>query len=510
MLFDNLHSRRAVAPDKPNNWPNVALFSTPAAGIKVCEDTALNYSAVFACVKVISESIACLPWQVFKQSGEIREKAINHPVNRLLKKQPNPEMEPNVFKTLATIHALIWGAHYSEIEYNSMGEPVALWPLDPACMDVERNDRGKLVYVYKDGGKEIRLRPERVFRVLGMTLDGITPCSVIKYARESISTGLAAESYGAAFFGNGAIPGGYIQNKDGNKISEQGVKNLLSSWNKRNKGARNSNKVQYLDAGMEFKQVSIPPEDAQFLETRKFQVLEICRWFRMPPHKLADLERAHHSNIESQNIEFVTDTLMPWVTRFEEAANFRLIEEIDHYTKFNLNALLRGDTATRSQFYEKMFDRGVFSIDEIRAREDQNPLPNNQGKLRLVPLNMVSVDNANRNGGTVQQKQGMSQLWRDPAERMVRKEAKAISAMLKKGITNSELSKFYSKHQEHIIESFKPVATAEGVKNLSEGAYWYCEDSQKALVGMEVANFESEWQRKRVDTLINAMRGNHV
>lgn len=503
MIFDKLLSRRTVPSESPDNWPRISFFSTPAAGIKVCEDTALTYSAVFACVKVISESIACLPWGVFKQNGEIRERAIDHPVNRILKKQPNPEMEPHVFKTLATIQALLWGAHYSEIEFNGMGEPMALWPLDPSKMEVKRDSKNRIVYFYDN---KTTLSADRVFRVLGMTLDGVTPCSVIKYARESISTGLAAESYGAAFFGNGAIPGGYIQNKEGNKISETGVKNLLTSWNRQNKGARNASKVQYLDAGMEFKQISIPPEDAQFLETRKFQILEICRWFRMPPHKLADLERAHHSNIESQNIEFVTDTLMPWITRFEESANFRLIQEEDHYTKFNLNALLRGDTATRSQFYEKMFDRGVLSIDEIRSREDQNPLPNNLGKLRLVPLNMVSVENANRNGGTVQQS-NMSQLWRDPAERMVRKEAKALASMIKKGIENGDLDAFYSRHEQHIIESFTPIAEHQGVKDLRESASWYCIDSKSELSQMNIENFEAEWQRKRVDTLINAMQG---
>lgn len=520
MIFDKLFQRRTIPAASPGGGNSINFYRPATAGITVTENSALNYSAVFACVKIVSETMSTLPWGVHRHNGDIRETAKDHPAHKLLKRRPNPEMEPNVFKTLMSCHLLLWGVHYSEIEFNRMGEPVALWPLDPASVEPKRDGNNRLFYeVRQPNGKTTTLSAKKVFRVLGLTLDGVTPCSVINFARESIAMGMAAEAYGAAFFGNSALPGGYIKASPGKGLKEEGVKNLLSSWNKKLQGSKKAHKVQYLDDGMEFVPLSIPQKDAQFLESRKFQVLEVCRWFRMPPHKLAELERAQHNNIESQNIEFVTDTIMPWVVKCEEAANFKLIDDEDHFTKFNLNALLRGDTLTRSQFYEKMFDRGVFSIDEIRSREDMNPLPNGQGDLRLVPLNMVSVDTANQNGGTVQQpERNAEQLWRDPAERMVRKEAKALASMLKKGMTAEDLQNFYGKHQQHIIESFLPVATFESINQraIKEASKWYCLDSRGELKrfgegeGTQLSEFESIWQKQRVDVLINFMRTQNV
>ncbi len=235
----------------------------------------------------------------------------------------------------------------------------------------------------------------------------------------------------------------------------------------------------------------------------------MCRWFRVPPHKLAELDRATHNNIESQNIEFVTDAVVPWATRLEQEADFKLFEEdeLDLFTKINLNALLRGDTAARQEFYTAMLDRGVFDLDEVRAREDMNPLPNGQGKLRLVQANMMSVDRAIEEGGTeasarASDRRATSALWEDPASRMVRKEINALSRMAEKGIDASKLADFYETHAQHLIEAFSGVAGFDGVEGLEAKARAYILDSCKAINEHEdTMDLLAEWRLSRSATL---------
>lgn len=515
MIFDGLFAKRQSVPSDPRGTGSpLSLFRPPIAGVRVDEHTAMTYGALWACVRVISETMASLPWGVHRVNGEMRERVSGHPVHRLIHRRPNPETTPFRFKETLIAHALTWGNGYAEIERNRMGEPIALWIITPDRVEPDRDGRGNIIYkVSNERAEDSEIPARDMYHLPGLAFDGLKGYSVVSQAKESISLGLATEQFGSAFFGNGSHLGGVITHdpdSKGAELSEPGIKNLLASFNRKHTGGPSkAKKVHYLDAGLKYQEIGVPPEDAQFLETRRFQTLDMARWFRVPPHKLAELDRATHNNIESQNIEFVTDVVVPWATRMEQEADFKLFDEdeVELFTKFNINALLRGDTAARQSFYTAMLDRGVFDIDEVRAREDMNPLPEDRGRLRLVQANMMSVERALQEGGTessarASDRRATSALWEDPASRMVRKEINAISRMAEKGIDASKLADFYEAHQKHLVDSFSSVATFDGVSDLDAKARAYVLDSCKDLNEYQDTNrLLAEWRLSRTASL---------
>ena len=394
MIFDKLFAGPSITDESiwSSGYENVNKMTI--AGVSVNEENALTYSAVFACVKVIAEGIQTLPWRAYKRSGKNRHLDTSSVADKILNRAPNPYLKPGDFKYMWVANCLLWGNFYAEIERNFAGAPVNLWPIEPRRVEIKLNNGGGVEYhVTNDGGKEVIIQRKDMFHIMGPSNDGIKGMSVIGLARETIALGMATQEFGSAFFGNGATLGGVITNEGGVKLNETGVKNLLSSFNRKHKGSKNAKKVEYLDGGMKFTSIGVPPDDAQFLETRKFQVTEIARFFNVPPHKLGDLSRSTHSNIESQNIEFVVDTLKPWTMRGEEEANKSLLNNTPNkYTKFNFNARLSADSKSRGEFYAKLNGMGVLSINEIREKEDMNPIED--GDLHMVPMNMMSVEDA--------------------------------------------------------------------------------------------------------------------
>lgn len=522
MIANRLFSSRGTQDVKPGLWSSMArLLRMPLAGVMVDEHKALQFSAVWACIRIISESIAVLPWGAFQQDGDKRTVASKHKVHRLLNRQPNSEMTPYVFKRTIAAHAVSWGNGYAEIERNVLGEPIALWIITPNRVQPDRDQAGKLVYkVAQPDGSTVIIPARDMFHVPGLGFDGIQGYSVLTMARESIALGMAAEQFGAAFFGNGATPAMVITHREGSTtkaLSQDGARNLISSFYKRNGGPAKGGKLNYLDPGMDVKAVGIPQKDAQFLEGRKFQILEICRWFRVPPHKLAELDRATFSNIESQNLEFVNDTLLPWIIAMEQEADAKLfrMSEDGFYTKMNLNMYLRGDTAARLAFYSGMFDRGVYSIDDIRAREDENPLPNGIGKLRMVPMNFVSVENAFNAGGTgaggdpAKRDRSTKALWKDIAQRMVTKEVKALERIVARADAATEARRFYQAQCDHIAESFSTIAIHDGVADMRGRAQTYCQESvaqvESALADGTIDDLFASWRFRRAGDLTTAM-----
>lgn len=333
-------------------WSPVVAMPTDS-GIPVSEQTALTYSAVFGCVRIISETLACLAWHVYERVGDTRERRANHPAERLLHRRPNPEMSAFDFRQTLQAHVLTWGNGYAEIERNYLGQPIALWPITPDRVTPRRDDRRQIVYEVSPGpdqpGPPRTIPADQMFHVHGLGFDGLCGYSPIRLAAQSIGLGLAAERFGATFFGNGARPGAVLEHPEG--LTDQGRKHLKESIDEfRRAGA---NRTMILEHGTTWKTIAVEPEAAQFLESRKFQVQEICRWFRVPPHKLADLERATFSNIEHQSIEFVTDAIMPWVCQWEQEADAKLFlpEEADTYfAKIRLHSLLRGDSQQRANW----------------------------------------------------------------------------------------------------------------------------------------------------------------
>lgn len=381
-------------------------FRRPIAGVPVDHDSALTYSAIWACVKIISEGIAMMPWRAFEKQNGIRQVAEGSALDGLLYRSPNDEMTSMDFRQALISSSLLQGNGIAEIERTRHGDVAGMWGIDWQRVNPDRDRRGKLVYdIMETNGSNSVLYAKDVLHLKGMGYDGLQGYSVTAYAKQCISLGLAMEQHGAAFFGNGALPGGVIEWGDATEQPEgwdsTAAKNMKKSWNNKHQGAAKGSGVEILEPGQKFKAISISPNEAQFLESRKFGVNEVCRWFNVKPHKIADLERSTNSNIESQNIEHVTDTLLPWVTRLEQEADFKLFgKDTRRYNKINMSALLRGDTKARQEFYKSMMDRGVYSIDEVRAFEDMNPLENGNGSLRLVPMNMVSVEQANKEGNT--------------------------------------------------------------------------------------------------------------
>jgi HK97 family phage portal protein len=378
-------------------------MGTSAAGKRVNERTAMQTSAVYACVRVISESVASLPLHLYRYNSEGgKEKALDHPLYHLLHDEPNPEMTAYSFFEAALTHMLLWGNFYAQIIRNGKGEVMALYPLMPDRMTVDRDEKGMLYYEYqltsddpmKKKSSTVILRPEDVLHVPSLSFDGLQGYSPIAMAKNAIGLGIAAEEYGSKFYANGAAPSGVLEHpgtlKDPSKVRE--------SWTQTFGGSSNSNKVAVLEEGMKYTPISINPSEAQFLDTRKFQVTEICRIFRVPPHMVADLDKSSFSNIEQQSLEYVQYTLRPWLTRLEQAMYRRLFTEEEkkkYFFKFNVDGLLRGDYQSRMNGYAVARQNGWMSANDIRELEDLDRIPEEQGgDLYLINGNMTKLEDA--------------------------------------------------------------------------------------------------------------------
>lgn len=360
------------------------------SGVPVDHDSALTLSAVWACVGAISRPIAYLSCHVRRALPDGGSEILNtNPVDWLVSRQANPETTAYTFREVMTAWALTWGNGYAEIERDGAGRARWLWQIPPDRVNPDRTSRGELVYdITNRGNSNTVLNASDMFHLKGLGFDGTAGYSVISYARQSIGLGLATEKFGAEFFGNGLHPGGVAEHPG--KLSPQARKNLEESLREQ---VKNAHDLLILEEGMKWTKTSIPPEDAQFLQTREFQIPEICRWFNVKPHKIADLSRATFSNIEHENISSVTDTLLPWVERWEQEADVKLFgsNRGNFYTKFNVASLLRGDTATRNQAYATGRQWGWLSVNDIRQLEEMNPLPPHIGDTYLVPANMTAL-----------------------------------------------------------------------------------------------------------------------
>ncbi|HGK6958535.1 TPA: phage portal protein [Streptococcus agalactiae] len=412
-LLDVLGLKRARAePVARNSYEGQDfsyLFGRTTSGENVDEFKAMQTTAVYACVRILAEAIASLPLHVYGRTTNGKERKMDHPLYFLLHDEPNPEMSSFVFRETIMSHLLIWGNAYVQIIRDKAGRVISLYPLLPDKMSVHRDDSGKLYYKYqrqteenpnfKDKGTAL-LKQEDILHVPGLGFDGLIGYSPIAMAKNAIGMTLATENYGAAFFKNGANPGGVLEHpgilKDPKRVRD--------SWNAVYNGATNAHKVAVLEEGMKYTQVGIPPEEAQFLQTRKFQINEIARLYRIPPHMVGDLEKSSFSNIEQQSLEFVKYTLDPWVVRLEQAFKRSLFlpEEKKRYLiKFNVDGLLRGDYQSRMNGYAIARQNGWLSTNDIRELEDLNLLSDEEGgNLYLINGNMTKLKDA---GGFMKQ-----------------------------------------------------------------------------------------------------------
>lgn len=395
------------ARDKPTDTAGSGysfFFGRTTSGKPVNERTAMQTTAVYSCARILAEAVAQLPLHVYayKEDGG-KEIKHDHPLYYLLHDEPNPEMTSFVFRETLMSHLLIWGNAYAQIIRDGAGRVLGLYPLLPDKMEVERDERGNLYYIYSrdtdenpnfKGSGQFVLKAEDVLHIPGLGFDGLIGYSPIAMAKNTVGMTLACEEYGASFFANGANPGGVLEHpgvlKDPSKVRE--------SWNSVYRGSNNAHKIAVLEEGMKYQQIGIPPEEAQFLETRKFQVNEIARLFRVPPHMVGDLEKSSFSNIEQQSLEFVKYTLEPWVIRWEQALQRALLlpgEKGKYFIKFNLDGLLRGDYQSRMNGYSVGRQNGWLSANDIREMENLNPISDEEGgNLYLVNGSMTKLADA--------------------------------------------------------------------------------------------------------------------
>lgn len=402
-IFSGLFNSR----DKPKNQTAGSRYTFymggSSSGKAVTERSAMQMTAVYSCVRILSEAVAGLPLHFYRYTDDGgKEKAIDHPLYSLLHDEPNPEMTSFIFRETLMTHLLLWGNAYAQIIRNGKNEVVALYPLMPNKMEVSRDKSGQLYYTYVTQpeeahtmkGNTVYLTPSEVLHIPGLGFDGLVGYSPIAMAKNAIGMAVACEEYGAKFFANGATPGGVLEHpgtiKDPQRVRE--------SWQSTFGGSGNSNKVAVLEEGMKYTPIGISPEQAQFLETRKFQINEIARIFRVPPHMVGDLEKSSFSNIEQQSLEFVKYTLDPWIVRWEQSIRRALLtpeEKQKYFVKFNLEGLLRGDYQSRMNGYAIGRQNGWMSANDIRELENQDRIPAEEGgDLYLVNGNMMPLKDA--------------------------------------------------------------------------------------------------------------------
>lgn len=373
-------------------------------GISITTDRAMRFAAFWSAVRILSEDQAKLPLQVHELlPNGTTQPAPQHPIERPIRYQANPEMSAFTMRETGMAHGLTWGNSYCYKQRDGLGYVRQLWPLATDRMDVDRDSDGDLRYQFtRRNGTVEELTRQEVFHVPGLSWDGVTGYSVIRQARETIGLGLAAEEHGARFFGNGATSSFVLATP--NKLSDDGIRHLKDQLKNERTGLSNAWKPWVLEEGLEPKTLSMPNDDAQWLETRKHQVTDIARWFRLPPHKLADLDRSTFSNIEHQGLEYVTDALMGWLTRWEMAIGMQLLEDDwvglggRYFVKFNVNALLRGDFKSRMEGYATGMQWGFTTPNQIARLEDWAPISGGDSPLR--PLTHVPTSDRDARGMT--------------------------------------------------------------------------------------------------------------
>lgn len=366
-----------------------------STGIPVNERSALTLTAAYACINVIATDLASLPIRLYRQRpGGGRDEVGDHPAAQLLKWSPDGEATSMGWRQAWMGHVLGWGNGYAEVTRDGSGFPREMTLCDPSTTEPKRWDKdGGLYYRLEDGRA---VRPENMLHLAGFGFNGLSGYSPVKMARQAIGLAKAAETFGSTFFGNGSWAGGWL--KVDRRLTDEALKNLVSSIEAVHRGSTNANRVGILPAGTEFTKSSVDPEDAQFLATRQFQVVEVCRIYRVPPHKVGDYSQAHLANVESSNLDYLVTTLRPWAVAMESVLTWKLLTEDErnqgYFFEHYLTALLRGDMKSRAEYLTKMRDLGAMNVDEIREAEGLNPIGGAEGALFLVPVNLVSLEKA--------------------------------------------------------------------------------------------------------------------
>jgi len=506
-IIKNLERRMYSLSDLDKAMDLVIGGRPTASGVGVTSNTAMNCVPYFAGVRLIAETVGQLPLFEYRRvppRGKMR--AEDRRLFPLMHDEPNPEMNAITFKEALQGHVLTWGNAFAEIEWDiDEGVPRALWPLRPDRMKVGRDlTTKKLKYVYRlPDGTDAELPAWRVWHLPGFGFDGIIGYDTIYLAREAIGMSLAMEEYGARFFSNGASPSGVLEHP--NKLSNEAQKRMQKTWKRLYSGLTNAHRLMILEEGMKFTAIGIPPNNAQFLESRKFQLDEIARLLHIPPHMLANLDRATFSNIEHLSLEFVKYTMNPWLVRWEQTCNRKLLlseERRVYFFEFLVDALLRADSAARSTFYRELFYLGALSPNDIREKENMNPIEDANADKYYIQVNMVPMEmagNAALAKVPVEKKDFREQIYEDAVKRVAERERQNIMRAYRRdpGGFGEWLNDFYRDFRDYIERQ-----VGSYVEDAGEFVDRWVESSRVWLSDYDMGRFEElDWVGLKVNDM---------
>lgn len=520
-------------------------------GRSVTPDTAMQSTVVFACVQIRADTIASLPLHIYRRLNPTgKEKATDHPLYRILHERPNPEMTAKEFFATMQMNIDLRGNAYAEKVFDRTGRLTELWPITPSRVKVDRDRRTQqLRYtITLPEGEQVVFGRDRIFHHRGLGGDGITGYSKIKLAKEAIGLSLATEEYGARFFGNGAKASGVLEHPG--RLSSQNAKgNIRKSFEEQHQGLSKSHRLMILEEGMKYHQTGLSQEDSQYLQTRNFQGVEICRIFNIPPIMVGlENKSSTYASAEQFFLSFEKHTIRPELVGWEQRIKKELFadEDIEHFAEFLVAGLLRGDMASRYSAYSIGRNGGWLSADDIREIENMNPLPDGQGKVYLVPLNVVPADQVGKMHDMDKQSDmpekmteededklakkmkkqmnsAFQRLFTDAITRIIKRERADVVRMARKKQGKEEFEKwlgeFYDEHKEFIRRNITPVMTSyleltgQSEKNIEENVNEYVEkhvnnsmshirsiatetDNERLLIEM----FDT-WEGKRVPEL---------
>jgi HK97 family phage portal protein len=495
--------KRKKATTADPQWLYQFIGGTSAAGVDVTVESAMKSSTVWACVRILAETVASLPLITYERLKEGKERAFDYHLYPLLHDTPNPYMTAFTFWETAVAHLATWGNFYAEKEMNGQGQVIALWPLTPSrvSIDLKSGTWERNYKVSMSTGGDIVLPSERVFHVPGLGFDGIKGYSPISMQMNAIGTLQAMDIYEASFYKNDATPRTLLVYPG--QIDDEMETNIRASWEKQYGGVSNAGKIGILEEGLKVEQLGLPPADAQFLESKKFQVEEIARMSRIPLHLIQHQEKstAWGTGIEQMNIGFVIHTIRPWLVRIEKAAQQQLIPERDkrkYFSEFLVDGLLRGDMKSRYDAYAIAREKGWMNADEIRALENLNPLPGGQGKVYLYPMNLAPLGQAPEEEGrsrvekreytkVVQPRANLMRsyhgLFKEAASRVVKREMNDLIKLAKKVIPKNGHEEFRAQYEQY-YKDFEPV-----VRELMLPVFTSYTETVQAAAAREVGGF---------------------
>jgi len=482
MILERLLERRASPENPSTNLANPSEWlvdyfggGDTHAGRKVSGQSAMQSSVVYACVRVLADTIASLPLVIYRRLPDGgKERAANHPSSGALKNNPNPWMTSFVWRETSQTHIHLFGNAYSVVEKNQNGRAVSFIPVKPTDVSVEFDDAGELTYTVKSGGTLSRMPSDRVLHIPGLGFDGISGRSDIGFARQAIGLSLGAEEYGARWFGNGARPSGVYTTPG--TLTDKTRGKLREALKTIHGGVSNAHRIALLEGGVTWMPTSVPPEDSQFLETRRFQAEDIARVFRVPGHMIGIRDNQPRANVEQEAIDFVTHTVRPWLVRWEQEINRKLFDGTNFFAEFMVDGLLRGDFASRMAGFSTALQNGILNRNEARAMENRNAIEG--GDKFTVQLNLQDVEDigedvsadtaipaAPSGGARSVVLSPLRPLVYDVVQRLAGKESRAIKQGAKRCETKGEdwlvwVNAFYDDHASAVRMAFAPVVDA--------------------------------------------------